>query len=121
MTATMTTAGTFERSLAQRMQALDRANEIRVRRAALKRDLRAGRTTAVATLIDPPEYLQTAKVLDLLLAVPKVGRVRANRELIRCGISPSKTVAGLSDRQRRELVTGPLPLGAAVQSRGGGS
>ena len=56
-------------------------------------------------LLDPPEYLLTAKVFDLLLAVPKYGRVKANRILTHCRISPSKTIGGLSERQRNELVS----------------
>jgi S13-like protein len=94
-----------ERSLTQRMDALKRANEIRTRRARLKRDLKAGRTKIHGLLLDPPEYLQTAKVFDLLLAVPKYGRVKANRILTHCRISPSKTIGGLSERQRNELVS----------------
>ena len=34
-----------ERSLVQRMEALQRANEIRTKRASLKRDLKAGRVS----------------------------------------------------------------------------
>ena len=94
-----------ERSLAQRMDALARANDIRTRRARLKRDLKAGRESIHGLLLDPPEYLETAKVFDLLLAVPKYGRVKVNRILTQCRISPSKTVGGLSERQRNELVS----------------
>src|SRR5213082_655853 len=94
-----------ERSLTQRMDALKRANEIRTRRANLKRDLKAGRQQIHGLLLDPPEYLQTAKVFDLLLAVPKYGRVKVNRILTQCRISPSKTIGGLSERQRNELVS----------------
>ena len=94
-----------ERSLTQRMEALRRANEIRTRRASLKRDLKAGRVQIHGLLLDPPEYLQTAKVFDLLLAVPKYGRVKVNRILTQCRISPSKTIGGLSQRQRTELVS----------------
>ncbi len=94
-----------ERSLTQRMEALRRANEIRTRRAELKRQLKAGRTQIHGLLLDPPEYLQTAKVSDLLLAVPKYGRVKVNRILTQCRISPSKTIGGLSQRQRTELVS----------------
>ena len=54
------------------MDALKRANEIRTRRARLKRDLKAGRAQIHGLLLDPPEYLLTAKVFDLLLAVPEV-------------------------------------------------
>ncbi len=93
-----------ERSTLQRMEALERANLIRSQRAQLKRDLRGGKVTIDGLLESPPEYLETAKVFDLLLAVPKYGRVKANKVLQQIRISPSKTVGGLSDRQRGELV-----------------
>ncbi|MBC7293226.1 MAG: hypothetical protein H5T84_03800 [Thermoleophilia bacterium] len=48
--------------------------------------------------------MHTAKVFDLLLAVPKFGRVKTARLLERCRVSPSKTVNGLTPRQRKELV-----------------
>jgi hypothetical protein len=99
------TAGAPERSLVQRMDALQRANEIRTRRAQLKRDLKGGRQSIDKLLLDPPEWTETAKVFDMLLAVPKYGRVKANRILNVCRISPSKTIGGLSQRQRTELVT----------------
>jgi hypothetical protein len=93
-----------ERSLVQRMEALARANDVRSRRAQLKRDLKAGRKPIHELLLAPPEYLETAKVFDLLLAVPKYGRVKVNKILSQCKISPSKTVGGLSQRQRTELI-----------------
>jgi len=94
-----------ERSLNQRMDALARANHIRSRRAQLKRDLKASRISIHTLLLDPPEYLETAKVFDMLLAVPKYGRVKVNKILAHCRIAPSKTIGGLSERQRSELVT----------------
>ncbi|HXW59734.1 MAG TPA: integration host factor, actinobacterial type [Solirubrobacteraceae bacterium] len=94
-----------QRSLNQRMDALARANEIRVKRAQLKRDLKAGRRSIHQLLLDPPEYVETAKVFDMLLAVPKYGRVKVNKILAHCRIAPSKTVGGLSERQRGELVS----------------
>ena len=97
--------GAPERSLTQRMDALKRANEIRTERARLKRELKAGRVQIQGLLLDPPDYLQTAKVFDLLLSVPKYGRVKVNRILTQCRISPSKTIGGLSQRQRHELVS----------------
>ena len=96
---------TPERSLNQRMDALARANEIRTARAQLKRDLKAGRHSIQQLLLDPPPYLETAKVFDMLLAVPKYGRVKVNKILTHCRISPSKTIGGLSERQRAELVS----------------
>ncbi len=94
-----------ERSLHQRLSALERANEIRKRRAELKRDVKAGRVRVQPLLTDPPDWLDTMKVFDLLLAMPKVGRVKANKTLNRCRISPSKTVEGMSHRQRSELLS----------------
>ena len=93
-----------ERSLVQRMDALQRANEIRSKRAQLKRDLKGSRTSIHELLLNPPEWVETAKVMDMLLAVPKYGRVKVNRLLLQCRISSSKTLGGLSERQRRELV-----------------
>ena len=78
-----------------------RANDIRVKRAQLKKDLKCGRghgSTRSSTT--RPEYVATAKVFDMLMAVPKFGRVKAARFLNQCRISQSKTVGGLSDRQR---------------------
>ena len=87
------------------MEALQRANEIRTKRAALKRDLKAGRASIHSLLLEPPDFIETAKVFDMLLAVPKYGRVKVNKVLQLCRISPSKTIGGLSQRQRAELVS----------------
>jgi hypothetical protein len=94
---------TPERSLDQRMAALEIANEARALRAQLKRDLKADRASIAELLLDPPAFLQTAKVFDMLLALPKVGRVKAAKIMNNCRISPNKTFSGLSDRQRAEL------------------
>ena len=84
------------RSLDQRMEAL--------KRAQLKKDLKSGSVSIEQILGEPPEYVSTAKVFDMLMAVPKFGRVKAARLLNQCRISQSKTVGGLSDRQRHELI-----------------
>ena len=94
-----------ERSYVQRMEALQRANDIRSRRAQLKRDLKAGKVKIEVLLLDPPDYVQSAKAFDMIIAVPKYGRVKANKILTQCRISPSKTIGGLSERQRGELVS----------------
>jgi hypothetical protein len=93
-----------DRSLRQRQDALRKANEIRTQRAVLKRDVTARRVSARDVLLEPPEFVETMKVYALLLAVPKAGRVKVDKALRRCGVSPSKTVGGLSERQREELV-----------------
>jgi hypothetical protein len=85
------------------MDALSTANEIRTLRAQLKRELKAGKVSIGALLLDPPPHLETAKVVEMLLAVPKVGSVKATKILNSCRVSPSKTFGGLSERQREEL------------------
>jgi hypothetical protein len=103
---TLTTHSTApERSLDQRMDALAKANLIRTERARLKRDLKAGRLSIHTLLLNPPDYIETAKVCDMMLAVPKYGRVKVNKILALCRIAPSKTIGGLSERQRSELVS----------------
>jgi hypothetical protein len=104
VTTTKAQAQAPARSRDQRMEALQRANDIRVRRARLKKDLKDGRVKIESILNSPPEYVSTAKVFDILMAVPKFGRVKAARFLNQCRISQSKTVGGLSERQRAELV-----------------
>lgn len=100
-----TTDAFNDRSLEQRMTALESANAIRSYRAQLKRDLKAGRKTIVELLLEHDERLETAKVFDFLLATPKIGRVKANKVLVQCRISPSKTIGGLTLRQRSELAS----------------
>ena len=104
MVTPKTQAQAPQRSLDQRMEALKRANDIRVRRAQLKKDLKDGSVQIEEVLRTPPAYVETAKVFDILMAVPKFGRVKAAKLLNQCRISQSKTVGGLSERQRGELI-----------------
>lgn len=94
-----------DRSLHQRKEALVLANDVRTFRAQLKKDVKAGRETVVNLLSDPPKKIETMKVFDLLMAAPKIGRVKVNKLLNSSRISPSKTIGGMSDRQRNEMVS----------------
>jgi hypothetical protein len=78
---------------------------VRRQRAQLKRGLAAGSCAIVELLTYPPVFVQTAKVADLLLALPKYGPVKVNKLLARCRIAPAKTFGGLSQRQREELAS----------------
>jgi hypothetical protein len=88
----------------QWLPALGLANEIRRGRARLKRELAAGTLSIVEVLADPPVHAETAKVRQLLIALPHVGPLKANRLLLHCRIADGTTVAGLSDRQRAALI-----------------
>ena len=88
----------------QRMRALGRANQTRIERARLKNELASGHAHIEDVLTHPPTFAATAKVSELLLAVPGFGPVRATRALTRCQIPYQKTTAGLSERQRVALI-----------------
>jgi hypothetical protein len=93
-----------DRSLEQRMAALRKANEIRIYRSNLKKDLKAGRVAVRPLVENPPAELETMKLVDLLRAVPKFGRAKINKILWRAAASPSKTLSGLSARQREAIL-----------------
>jgi hypothetical protein len=101
---TTVTRQALDMPLQQRLDALGRANIVRKQRAQLKRDLKARKVEIRDILTDPPPWVGTMKVAALLLAVPVFGHAKVNKILNRCGVSPSKTVAGLNDRQRRDLI-----------------
>jgi hypothetical protein len=88
----------------RRMNALRQANQVRGLRAKLKQDLREGTVRLEQILATGADYLASAEVFDLLVAVPKIGPVKAAHLLTIARISPSKTVAGLSARQRTRLI-----------------
>ena len=92
------------RSREQRLRALEQANEVRTARAELKKELASGKIELAQILAQPPACARTARVRDLLLVLPKIGSVKAGQILARCGIAHSKTLAGLSERQRTELL-----------------
>jgi hypothetical protein len=89
----------------QRRRALQQANQIRSERARLKKDLATGEVGLTEILARPPACVRTARVRDLLVALPKIGSIKAGRILTRCGIADSKTLGGLTDRQRAELTS----------------
>lgn len=91
-----------DRSLQQRLDALDRANEIRTYRARVKRCMKDGQIKLVDVLTD--EECAGMRIADAMMAVPKIGRRKVDHTLRRVGISPSRTLAGLTERQRRELL-----------------
>jgi hypothetical protein len=74
------------------------ANEIRSARAQLKKDLASGKIELAQVLARPPECVRTARVRDVLLALPRIGLVKAVRILADCGIAPTKTLGGLTER-----------------------
>ena len=99
------------------MNALRQANHVRSARATLKQDLREGTVRLEQILASPAGYLATAKVFDLLVAVPKIGPAKAAHLLKLAQISPSKTIVALSERQRARLIELLSPVGGVGEMR----
>lgn len=97
------TAALTDAVLAQRMDALKRANQIRTDRADLKKALARGGARIADVLQDPPECVLTAKVNELLLALPRYGRVRVNKALAQARVSGTARIEDLDAAQRTAL------------------
>lgn len=89
----------------QRRVSLTEANEVRRFHAQLKRELASGRRRIDELVLDPPALARSARVWQLLLALPGVGPARVSRTLNACRIATGKTLGGLTDRQRAELAS----------------
>lgn len=85
----------------QHLEALDRANEKRLAGAALKRRLKSGEVTIAEALNDPAAG--HLRVEDLLRAMNRWGRVRAQALLAEEHVSVTKRVDALTDRQRAAI------------------
>lgn len=89
----------------QRAAALAKAAEVRSARAAIKAELKAGKTTLAAVLDRSGESaVGKMKVQALLEALPKVGKVKAQELMSELEIAPTRRVAGLGERQRKGLL-----------------
>jgi hypothetical protein len=90
---------TLERSLEQRQHALLRANEIRTYRAEKKKQVKAGELPADWFLAQGPHdpQLRSMKVEAALVSIPGMGRTKAAGILRAAGVSPSKTLGGISE------------------------
>jgi hypothetical protein len=82
---------------------------VRRQRAEVKRALRLGEMDIAELLIGPPGFLLSARLSQILLAVPGYGEIGVNRLLKRWRISSLKTIGGLSERQRAELARALAP------------
>ena len=94
------------RTADERAAALDRAQQVRRERAQLRLALHDRKVSAGDVVRDSssnPAY-GSLPVLWLLKAVPGFGDVRARRVMDRIGISVSRRLQGLGERQRTELI-----------------
>lgn len=97
---TQTFTGTPE---PQRLRALERANEIRLARACLKRRIGLGEVSAAEVLLDCPREAASWSVGDLLMSQRRWGSTRCRKFLARNHIVETKRIDTLTERQRRIL------------------
>lgn len=95
----------------QRLQALERANAVRLARAELKRQIAEGEVKAAAVLVECPWEAASWPVVDLLMSQRRWGALRCRRFLSAHHINERKPVGQLTDRQRR-LLAAQLDRGA---------
>ena len=84
----------------QHLQALERANAVRLARAELKRRIAAGEICAADVIMRSPWEAESMTVADLLTSQRRWGQTRCRRFLQSIPISESKTVGSMTERQR---------------------
>ena len=92
-----------QRGTAQCMEALARANEVRLARAALKREISAGRRSVTEVIMDSPWQAESMSLSELLCSQRRWGRARSRKLLASAALGEGKKVGSLTERQRRIL------------------
>jgi hypothetical protein len=87
----------------QHLRALQRANEVRLARAELKRRVAEGELTVAEVVLDSPWEADSMAIADLLMSQRRWGRTRCRRFLAQVPLSETKTIGSLTDRQRRAV------------------
>jgi hypothetical protein len=87
----------------QHMQALARANRVRLARAELKRSIARGETDASAVVRDCPWETESMTLAELLTSQRRWGRTRARKFLLGVALSENKRLGTLTPRQRALL------------------
>lgn len=87
----------------QHMQALQRANAVRLARADLKRRVAEGDACVGEVILSSPWEAESMTVADLLTSQRRWGHTRCRKFLQCIPISENKTVGSLTQRQRTAL------------------
>jgi hypothetical protein len=87
----------------QCMRALQRANEVRLARAELKRRVAEGKISAAEVILSCPSQIEGMTITELLMSQRRWGQTRCRKYLMAVPLSETKTVGSMTDRQRRAL------------------
>jgi hypothetical protein len=85
------------------MQALARANRVRLARAELKRSIARGDVDAADVVRDCPWETESMTLAELLTSQRRWGRTRARKFLIGLALNENKKLGTLTSRQRSLL------------------
>jgi hypothetical protein len=100
----------------QHMQALERANAVRLARAELKRRVADGDTSVGDVILSSPWEAESMTVADLLTSQRRWGHTRCRKFLQCIPMSENKTIGSMTVRQRTALAQA-LRSGAARPER----
>jgi hypothetical protein len=92
-----------ETSQPQHMQALEHANKVRLARAALKRSVASGSTSAAEVILECPWQSESMTLAELLTSQRRWGRTRSRKFLLALALSENKRLGTLTQRQRQLL------------------
>jgi hypothetical protein len=87
----------------QHLSALDRANEVRLARAELKRKVARGDIDVADVILERPWEADSMPIADLLMSQSRWGETRCGKILALVPVSERKTVGSLTGRQRDVL------------------
>jgi hypothetical protein len=87
----------------QHLQALQRANRVRLARAELKRRIADGEVTAGEVILTSPWEASSMAIGDVLMSQRRWGGTRCRKFLAMFRISETKTIGSLTERQRHAL------------------
>jgi len=96
-TATVAPAGP------QYMRALERANQVRLARAELKRRVAMAEIDVSDVILECPWEAHSMAVADLLMSQRRWGQTRCRKFLSQIPMSEKKTIGSMTDRQRHTL------------------
>ena len=94
------TAVLSDRPDTQCLQALERANAVRLARAELKRRVAAAEVSVADVVLDSPWEADSMPIADLLTSQRRWGATRCRKFLQAIPMSENKTVGSMTQRQR---------------------
>lgn len=92
-------------SVPQHLQALERANRVRLARADLKRSIASGEVPVTRVITECPWETRTMTLSELLRSQSRWGRTRTRKLLASIGLNENKRLETLTERQRMLLVS----------------